>query len=124
MFHDLMFSQFYIDFAFFILRFSIGIIFIFHSLSKLKKEIPFGKKYKWLNFAIGILELGGGLLIISGLWIRPVAFILSGLMLGAMCFHILIWKDKFKYGWEMPFLLFAGNLLLALTGGGNWKIVF
>ena len=118
-----MLSYFYTDFGFFILRFAVGIVFISHSLPKIRKQIPFGKKYSWLNFLIGLTELVGGLIILSGLWIRGGAIILSILMMGAMYFHILVWKDKFRDGWVLPFLLFSALILLVLTGGGNWRMV-
>lgn len=118
-----MYTAFYSDFAFFVLRFAVGVIFISYSLLKIKKQMPFGKKYNWANLLIGIMELVGGLLIISGFWIKHAAAVLAVLMAGAMYFHIFIWKNKFRSGLAVTFLLFAALLLLSLTGGGNWRII-
>jgi len=110
------------DFGFFVLRFAIGIILVAYGIPKLRaKKTPF--KTKWLNLILGIWELFAGLLLIAGLWIGFVATVVALEMLGAVYFNILVWKKGFKSGWGFPFLVLCALILLALTGGGNWRII-
>lgn len=66
------------------LRIVTGILFIPHGTSKLL-GVPHvaaldGLQLMSLMGLAGVLEIGGGLLILIGLFTRPVAFILSGFM--------------------------------------------
>ena len=110
------------DLGFFVLRFAIGIIFIVHGIPKLRaKKEPF--KVKWMNMFLGIWELLGGLLLIAGLWMNFIEVSLATEMIGAIYFHILVWKQGFKSGWEFPFLVLSALIILILTRGGNWRII-
>ncbi|MBU4421969.1 DoxX family protein [Candidatus Parcubacteria bacterium] len=110
------------DLGFFVLRFSVGIILIAHGIPKIRtRKAPFTTG--WKNLLLGIWELLGGFLLVAGLWMNFVATGLAIEMLGAIYFHILVWKQVFKGGWELPFLIFCALILLALTGGGNWRII-
>ncbi|MGH9899341.1 MAG: DoxX family protein [Pyrinomonadaceae bacterium] len=71
----------------------------------------------------GALELIGGLAIILGLFTRPVAFILSGMM------AVAYWQFHAPNGaWPiqnqgMPAVLFCFIFLyMAAQGGGNWSL--
>ena len=71
----------------------------------------------------GILEFFGGILIMLGLFTRPVAFILSGMM------AIAYWQFHFPSGhWPvqnqgMPAVLFCFIFLyMAAKGGGEWSL--
>ena len=71
----------------------------------------------------GVLELLGGLLIMLGLFTRPVAFILSGMM------AIAYWQFHAPQGgWPlqnegMPSVLFCFIFLyIATAGGGDWSL--
>jgi len=71
----------------------------------------------------GILEFFGGILIILGLFTRPVAFILSGMM------AIAYWQFHFPNGrWPiqnqgMPAVLLCFIFLyMAAKGGGAWSL--
>ena len=71
----------------------------------------------------GILEFFGGILIILGLFTRPVAFILSGMM------AVAYWQFHFPNGhWPvqnqgMPAVLLCFIFLyLAAKGGGAWSL--
>jgi len=71
----------------------------------------------------GILEFFGGILIILGLFTRPVAFILSGMM------AIAYWQFHFPNGrWPiqnqgMPAVLLCFIFLyMAAKGGGAWSV--
>ena len=67
-----------------VLRIVTGLLFLQHGTAKLF-GVPHVAMFDGLQlFSLmglaGILEVGGGLLIILGLWTRPTAFILSGFM--------------------------------------------
>ena len=71
----------------------------------------------------GVLEFFGGILIMFGLFTRPVAFVLSGMM------AVAYWQFHFPNGhWPvqnqgMPAVLFCFIFLyLAAKGGGDWSI--
>lgn len=67
-----------------VLRIVTGLLFLQHGTAKLL-GLPHVAMFDGLQlFSLiglaGVLELGGGLLIVLGLFTRPVAFILSGMM--------------------------------------------
>jgi len=71
----------------------------------------------------GILEFFGGILILLGLFTRPVAFILSGMM------AVAYWQFHLPNGhWPvqnqgMPAVLFCFIFLyMAAKGGGSWSL--
>ena len=71
----------------------------------------------------GILEFFGGILIVLGLFTRPVAFILSGMM------AVAYWQFHFPNGhWPlqnegMPAVLLCFIFLyMAAKGGGAWSL--
>jgi putative oxidoreductase len=71
----------------------------------------------------GILELGGGLFLLLGLFTRPVAFILSGLL--AVAYFLSHAPQGF---WpilnrgELAALYSFVFLYLSVAGGGSWSI--
>ena len=71
----------------------------------------------------GVLEFFGGILIVVGLFTRPVAFILSGMM------AVAYWQFHFPSGhWPvqnqgMPAVLFCFIFLyMAARGAGEWSL--
>jgi putative oxidoreductase len=71
----------------------------------------------------GMLEFGGGILLILGLFTRPVAFILSGLM--AVAYFMVHAKGGFwpiVNGGEPAALYSFLFLYLAVAGGGEWSL--
>jgi len=71
----------------------------------------------------GMLEFFGGILIVLGLFTRPVAFILSGMM------AVAYWQFHFPNGrWPlqnegMPAVLFCFIFLyMAARGAGEWSL--
>jgi putative oxidoreductase len=71
----------------------------------------------------GVLEFFGGLLLLIGLFTRPVAFILSGLM--AVAYFMAhapqgFWPLMNKG--ELAVLCCFVFLYLAMAGGGSWSI--
>ncbi len=70
-----------------------------------------------------ILELGGGLLLLLGLFTRPVAFILSGMMAVAYFMaHGMKALWPVTNGGELAVLYCFVFLFLAAAGGGPWSV--
>jgi putative oxidoreductase len=71
----------------------------------------------------GILELIGGVLIVLGLFTRPVAFVLSGMMAVAYwMFHAPQSVYPILNGGDAAILYCFVFLLLATTGPGAWSL--
>lgn len=116
----------YQDIGLFILRLAIGVIFIYHSIPKLKDSKGMAKMIGMPSFApfvLGLMELLSALGVIFGILIQIAAIILSVVMIGAIFFKIVKWKIPFaamdKTGWEFDLILLAGNIAILFTGGGN-----
>ena len=82
-----------------------------------------GMRFLSLLGLAGFLELGGGILLLLGLWTRPVAFILSGEMAVA---YFLAHAPKSFYPilnqGELAALYCFVLLYLAVAGGGAWSL--
>lgn len=76
-----------------------------------------------LSGIAGLIELVGGLLLLVGLFTRPVAFVLSGLMAAAY-FIAHAPRDFFPIlnGGELAALYCFVFLFLAAAGGGPWSL--
>lgn len=110
-----------------VLRIVTAFLFIQHGSMKLlgfpPSEMFAGLKlFSLIGFA-GVLELFGGLLVLLGLFTRPVAFILSGEMAFAYFMahapHGLY--PMLNHG-ELAVLYCFVFLYLAVAGGGEWSI--
>jgi putative oxidoreductase len=68
------------------------------------------------------LEFVGGLLLLFGLFTRPIVLLLAIDMLGAAAF--VHFKNGFflPNGFEFTFILFAASLALAMTGPGELSL--
>lgn len=69
-----------------ILRIMAALIFMAHGTQKLLGFPPHpsgGPDWFTLSWFAGVMELFGGALLVIGLWTRPTAFLLSGLMASA-----------------------------------------
>lgn len=80
--------------------------------------LPAAPVLAWL---VTLLEAGGGLLLIAGLLVRPVAMLLTVEML-AICIALgptWAWIDR---GIEFPFLMALLSLWFAAEGGGRWGL--
>ena len=109
-----------------ILRIITGFLFIQHGGQKLfgfpiEQRQPFDPMS--LSGVAGILELVGGALIIIGLFTRPTAFVMSGLM--AFAYFIAHAPRGFwpiMNGGELAALYAFVFLYLAAAGGGEWGL--
>jgi len=76
-----------------------------------------------LYWLAGILETFGGLLILIGLWTRPVAFILAGEMAVAYFMaHLPQGWVPIMNGGELAVLYCAAFLFFATAGGGAFSV--
>ena len=109
-----------------ILRIVTGLLFIAHGSSKLFGFPPFPmgevQLFSLMGLA-GILEFVGGILILIGLFTRPVAFILSGEM--AVAYFMVHAPQGFfpsNNGGEAAVLFCFVFLYLSATGAGPWSV--
>ena len=111
-----------------LLRVVSALIFMFHGTQKLfglppRAEGATGPELFSLMGVGGMLEFGGGILLILGLFTRPVAFILAGEMAVAYWgFHAP--RDLFPTlnGGDAAILYCFVFLYLAVAGGGLWSL--
>lgn len=110
-----------------VLRIVTAFLFIQHGSMKLLGFPPSDafaglKLISLIGFA-GVLELFGGLLVLFGLFTRPVAFILSGEMAFAyfMAHAPHGFSPILNHG-ELAVLYCFVFLYLAVAGGGVWSI--
>src|SRR5690348_1221541 len=75
------------------LQIVVGLIFIVHSIFKLKSG---GNVFKVGGKIHGLIEIVGGIALIIGYHVRFVALVFGLIMLGA------IWFKKFR--WHIPFM--------------------
>lgn len=110
-----------------VLRIMSGLLFMQHGTAKLL-GIPqmqmFAKLQPFsLSWTAGVLELVGGALLVIGLFTRPVAFVLSGLMAFA---YFIAHAPRGFYpivnAGELAALYCFVFLYLAAAGGGSWSI--
>ncbi|MCS0502374.1 DoxX family protein [Ancylobacter mangrovi] len=116
----------------FLLRLSLGAMWVSHALLKLFVfTIPGFAGYlgsvgfpSALAWPIVLAELTGGILIIAGVYARHVALLLVPLMAGAMSVHIPNgWVfSSANGGWEYPAFLIATSFVLWLVGDGAFAL--
>lgn len=109
-----------------ILRIVSGLIFMEHGTQKWLNFPPLAKaapQFLSLSGFGGVLELVGGVLLVLGLFTRPVAFILSGEM------AIAYWMSHAPRGFfpvlnggDAAILYCFIFLYLAAAGGGPWSL--
>lgn len=109
-----------------VLRIMAGLLILQHGTTKYL-SIPVGPMNNASPFtmsgAAGVLELIGGVLIVLGLFTRPVAFILSG-MTAVAYFYAHAPRGFFPIlnGGELAALYSFVFLYLAAAGGGAWSL--
>lgn len=122
----------YSELAPFILRVTVGVIFIAHGYPKLFKNFGgtvqfFGsiglKPAKYLAIIVGVSEFFGGIALFLGFFTQIAALLISIVMLVAM---VYVKKIKFKKGlvdgYELDLILFAAALALVFLGPGAFAI--
>ena len=111
-----------------VLRIVSALLFIAHGTTKLF-SFPATEMFAtpppvgglmWIG---GILEAGGGLLLLIGLFTRPVAFVLSGMMAVAYwMFHAPASIYPVQNGGDAAILFCFVFLYIAAAGGGPWSV--
>jgi putative oxidoreductase len=108
-----------------VLRIATGLLLLQHGTAKLLgfPAADFHPEITSMAGIAGMLELGGGALIVIGLFTRPVAFILSG-MTAVAYFYVHAPQDFFpiRNGGELAALYCFVFLYLACAGAGPWSI--
>ena len=117
-----------------VLRVGIGIVFMMHGYQKLfimghagvtgffgSLGIPMPGASAWL---VSCLEFGGGILLIVGAFVRPIALMLAFDMLVAiLTLHI---KNGFfmgeKPGVEFVMTLMVGAIAIVIGGSGSFSV--
>lgn len=111
-----------------VLRIAAAYMFMLHGTAKLF-GLPHMEMFDGLQLAsiyglAGILEAGGGLLLLLGLFTRPVAFILSGQM--AVAYFMAHAAEApllpLMNGGEAAALFSFVFIYLASAGGGAWAL--
>jgi putative oxidoreductase len=120
-------------YAAFLLRLSLGILFLVHAGLKLFVFTPAGTAHFFASLglpaAMGYFviawEVCGGVALILGLWARIAALCMIPDLLGAIALvhaHAGFFFDDTGGGWEYPALWAIALLVLALIGDGKWAM--
>jgi putative oxidoreductase len=123
------------EWGFLALRIAMGVIFIVHGWPKITGArgmaagLGGGEAKPALVGMLtiqGVVEAGGGVLLILGVLTQLVTLAFMVIMTGAIWFKVTKWKTGFMAqqttGWEFDLVLLAGNLLLFFTGPGEIAI--
>jgi putative oxidoreductase len=110
-----------------VLRFIAAFMFIAHGAQKLFGFLapPTATPFPVLSqiWVGGVLEFFGGILLLMGLFTRPVAFILSGTMAVAYFqMHAPAGFLPLQNKGELAVLYSFVFLFLAVAGGGEWSL--
>lgn len=113
-----------------VLRLSLGVMYLAHAYLKMFTYGPTGTAQFFgsvglpssllFTYLMIIAELGGGILLILGVYARYVALALLPLLLGATWIH---WPNGWLHtvpngGWEFPVFLIFSSVALFLLGDG------
>ena len=108
-----------------LMRIVTGLLFIWHGTSKLFgfPVPPPGEAPAFVLYVAGPLELVGGILVMIGLYTRPTAFVMSGLMAAAYWMaHGLQALFPIQNHGELAVLYCFVFLFISAQGAGMWSI--
>lgn len=119
-------------YAAFILRVSLGIMFIAHGLLKvLVFTMPGTAQFfesvgfpGWLAYPVAFFEIGGGALLIAGIATRIVSVLFIPILLGALWVHAgngWVFTSA-NGGWEYVAFLIVAIAVQALLGNGAFAL--
>jgi len=120
------------DIATLILRSSLGFMFIAHGLLKvlvftLPGTVQFFESVGfpgWMAYVVAYSEIGGGVLLVAGVYTRAVAFAFIPILLGSLFVHIgngWLFTNA-NGGWEYPAFLTIIAVVVALLGSGKYAV--
>jgi putative oxidoreductase len=120
-------------YAAFLLRVSLGVMFIAHGLllKVFTFTIPGTVGYfeslgypAFFAYLVILGEVGGGLALILGTWTRVVSLLLLPIMIGATLQHVGAgWTfSNPGGGWEFPVFWTVALVVQALLGSGAWAL--
>ena len=125
----------YAEWGLLALRVAVGVIFIVHGWPKITggrgmAAAMGGGEAKPVLVGVftiqGVVEVGGGVLMILGVLTQLVAIAFIVIMIGAIYLKITMFKTGFyaqqATGWEFDLVLLAANVLLFLVGPGEIAI--
>lgn len=112
------------DLALSMLRAVSGFLFFQHGMQKIFGLLGRDAQELFsLMWAVGVLELVGGLAVLVGLYTRPVAFLLSGLMAVAYFWrHFPRGFWPIENGGELAALYCFVFFFLFAIGGGSYSV--
>lgn len=109
-----------------VLRIITGFMFLWHGTQKLFGFPPSefkGEMPAFIKYGAGGLEFFGGILILLGLFTRPTAFVMSGLMAVAYFMaHGLKAFLPISNGGELAVLYCFVFFYIFFAGGGAWSL--
>lgn len=115
-----------------LLRLALGTMFVAHGLLKVMvftlpgtagffEQVGFPG---WLAYPVTVAEVVGGVLLIAGVAVRPVALALLPVLLGATYVHFgagWVFSNP-NGGWEYPAFLTVAAVVQALLGPGRFAL--
>ncbi len=120
------------EYAATLLRVTVGAMFLAHGLLKLLvftlpgtagffESVGFPGAFAYV---VTFAEIGGGLMLIAGLYVRAVNLSLLPVLIGALYVH---WGAGWVFsnangGWEYPAFLIATSIASALLGPGKFAL--
>jgi len=106
-----------------VLRIMTGLLFLEHGTQKFFAFPSAGSTLDGLHVVQGLIELIGGVLMVIGLFTRPVAFILAGDMAVAYFYaHTPRGFFPLVNGGQLAILFCFVFLYLFVAGGGAWSV--
>jgi putative oxidoreductase len=115
----------WVPYALAVLRIMTALLFMAHGTAKLLgfPDLGFSPEVLSLPWIAGLLEIVGGVLLVLGLFTRPVAFILSGEMAVAYFMaHAPQGFHPIQNGGESAVLFCFVFLYFVFSGPGAWSL--
>ena len=120
------------DYAALVLRIALGTMFMAHGLLKLlvftlPGTVGFFEQVGfpgWTAYVVTFAEIGGGLLLLTGIGVRVVSLVLIPVLLGAVFVHFgsgWVFTNP-NGGWEYPAFLTLAAVVQALLGPGKYAV--
>ena len=118
------------DFALFVLRLVVAIVFGASGYFHLKDPVGRAKGIELSPAAtrgLGAAEALGSIGLVTGILIQPAALGLILVGLGAIQKKVFAWKTSFwgekASGWHYDLMLLSMNLVILATAGGRWVVL-